>query len=111
RTRTPSSGPRIEREPATRKRPSANRGARARPARDGGTPRRARSNVALLLLSAPEAALRRLGQFGEATAPPRPRRPGPLSELGLGGGRHPPRLPRDRARPARPRRLGLGGRE
>src|SRR5207247_8775125 len=69
----------------------------------------ARADVALLLLAAPEAPLRRLGQR-RAAAPPPPARPArPLPALGLGGRRPAPRLPHHRPRSARARRLRLGG--
>src|SRR5207247_56994 len=75
----------------------------------GRTGSGARADVALLLLAAPEAPLRRLGQRARAAPPPPARRARPLPELGLGGGRPAPRLPPRRPRSPRTRRLRLGG--
>ena len=62
----------------------------------------ARTHLAHLLLAAPPAALRGLGQSRKAAPAPDPRRPRPLPQLGLDGGGPAGRLARHRPRPARP---------
>ena len=82
----------------------------ARGRRHGGYHyRHHRSHFALFLFPAAQAPLRRLGQRGQADGDSGSRRPRPLPQLGLGGARVAPAFPSDRARPARPWRLRLGG--
>ena len=66
--------------------------------------RHAGPRIAHVLLPAPAAALRRLGQCRQAAAAHAPRRPRPLPQLGLDRRGAARRVAHHRARPARPRR-------
>ena len=63
--------------------------------------------IAVLLVAAAQAALRRLGRRGEPAAPAHPREPRPRPHLGPGRGAAQERVLRLRRRPARPRRQRL----